>query len=85
MLMLMALLVLMVLLMLRLKLVVLLMVLRTLNTINIVNSTVFNGNCGRSLMFVPFSGARAKGIGFDCTRWFVTFSGGSGRDKGWKE
>ena len=67
MLMLMVMLLLMVLLMLRVKLVLLLMVLITLNTINIVNSTVFNGNCGRSLMFVPFSGARAKGIGVDCS------------------
>ena len=71
--------------MLRLKLVVLLMVLLTLNTIKIGSSIVFNCNCGRSLMFVPFSGARAKGIGVECTRWFVTFSGGGGREKGWKE
>ena len=38
-----------------------------------------------SLMFVPFSGARSKGIGFDGTRWYLTFSGGSGREEGWKE
>ena len=69
----------------RLKLVLLLIVLLMLNTIKIGTSIVFNGNCGRSRMFVPFSGARAKGIGIDCTRWFVTFIGGSGREKGWKE
>ena len=40
--------------------------------------------CGL-LMFVPFSGAWSKGIGFDGTRWYLTLSGGSGREKGWKE
>ena len=70
--------------MLMLMVMVMSMVRLTLNTISIVNSNGI-GNCGGSLMFVPFSGARSKGIGFDCTRWYVTFSGGSGREKGRKE
>ena len=43
------------------------------------------GPCGGSRMFLPFSGARSKGVGFDCTRWYVTLSGGIGREEGWKE
>ena len=43
------------------------------------------GSFWGSLMFVPFSGARSKGIGCDGTRWYLTFSGGSGREEGWKE
>ena len=40
---------------------------------------------GGSPMFEPFSGARSKGIGFDGIRWYLTFSGGSRREEGWKE
>ena len=61
-----------------------LMVILALNTISSGNSNGI-GKCGGSLMFAPFSGSRSKGIGCDCTRWYVTFSGGSGREKGWKE
>ena len=75
---------LMLMLMLRLLLMLMLMVILSLNTISIVNSNGI-GKCGGSLMFSPFSGARSKGTGFDCTKCYATFSGWSGREKGWKE
>ena len=50
-----------------------LLVILALNTISSGNSNGI-GKCGGSLMFSPFSGARSKGTGFDCTRCYVTFS-----------
>ena len=36
-------------------------------------------------VFVPFRGARLKGLGYDGTSWELMFRGRIVRDEGWKE
>ena len=43
------------------------------------------GRGERSCVFVPFRGARSKGVDSDGTSWEGAFTGWIGREEGWKE